>query len=282
MLNKDFSCIVTPNFAIRQVVGNNNSDRTMSFCAPSSKVPTQHCSSHHSNSIRHPFFIRFNPLYTHQLIHSPPIILLSFVFSKTPTNQPTITMSDSDPDPSPSSSTVPTPSSPPSRRRNWYFIAIRVILYEVALVVLFGGVIYIWQAANALSIFGSVLTRECTTDQALNNIWRHISVIWLSFAPASVLLASDLQRFAPFLYLHAATHFGAGLARLWTAWTWGIPGTPMGYFLVYITTFFDLSTPPFVLLLFALGKRAERKNRLLMVTTGGSQATDIDSSKKTN
>lgn len=178
--------------------------------------------------------------------------------------------------PSPSSPAIP-PTSP--QRRNWYFILIRVILYKAALIITFSGTIYIWQGAKALTIFGCVLHPECSHDQALNNIWRHISVAWLSFAPASVLLAYDLQRYAPFLYLHAVTHFGAGLARLWTAYTWGIPGTPMGYFLVYITTFFDLTTPLLVLLLFVLGQRAERKNQLL---TSQDNANSVESSKKTN
>lgn len=53
----------------------------------------------------------------------------------------------------------------------------------------------------------------------------------------------------------------------------------MGYFLVYITTFFDLTTPLLVLLLFVLGQRAERKNQLL---TSQDNANSVESSKKTN
>lgn len=156
--------------------------------------------------------------------------------------------------------TTTTPVTPASnKRRNWYFICIRIILIEASLVILFSSTIYIWQSTNALNIFGSVLSQDCTSDQAFNNIWRHLSIFWLSFAPSCILIACNIQRYAPLLLLHSLTLFMAGCMRLWTAWIIGIPGTPMGYFLVYITTFFDVTTPLLVVLFYGLGVRCQRK-----------------------
>lgn len=145
------------------------------------------------------------------------------------------------------------------KRINWYFVFVRLILYSAIVVVLFSGTLFVKLGAYSLNIFGSVLSMECTTDQAFNNIWRFISVMWLCYAPMCALVSYDLVRYGPVLTIFAVMMFIGGLARFWTAYTIGIPGTPMGYFLVYIATFIDLTTPPFVMLLFTLGKRLEKK-----------------------
>lgn len=166
--------------------------------------------------------------------------------------------------------------------RNWYLSLLRVQLVVCALVITFSGTLYVWQAAYALNIFGSVLERDCVSDQALNNIWRHISVFWLSLAPVAIMIAFNLERFAPMLALHTITLFVAGCSRFWTAYTWGIPGTPMGYFLVYITTFFDLTSPIVAYALFKLGMKKRRWQQQQCITTASEASVEQTKTKKDN
>lgn len=152
-----------------------------------------------------------------------------------------------------------TPARKRHVRRNWYFIFIRLILIVTCVIVLFSGFLFVILGPHSLNIFGAVLSRESTADQAFNNIWRFISIMWLCYAPMCILIALDITRYGPVLVTYAVMMFAGGLARVWTAYTIGIPGTPMGWFLVQIAIFLDLTTPPLAMLLYSFGRRFEKK-----------------------
>lgn len=150
-----------------------------------------------------------------------------------------------------SKSTVP--------RRNLYFSFARVVISINSMFPLLGGLLQLWLGAESFSILGAILSHECTTDPAFNGQWRFAATIWLFHAPLMLLVASDLRRYAPIAHLVSAGVFAGGGAALWTADKLGIPGTPMGYFVAYISIFLELTVPPLVSLLLVLGARLDRK-----------------------
>lgn len=145
------------------------------------------------------------------------------------------------------------------RRRNWFFILLRVNLYPLALLYLFFGLLYVILGAHAFNILGSILSRDCTSDSAFNSIWRFTAVMYTAYSPFLILSASDFPRFAPMLYLYAFSVFVGGLVRVWTAYVFDIPGPPMGYFVVYIAMFHELSNPLIIALLLHFGLKLEKK-----------------------
>lgn len=147
----------------------------------------------------------------------------------------------------------------PARRRNWYFILLRLNLYPLAILYLFFGLLYIILGAHSLNILGSILSRECTEDSAFNSIWRFTATMYTAYSPFLILAASDFPRFAPMLYLYSLAVFIGGLIRVWTAYVFDIPGPPMGYFVVYIAMFHELSNPLIIALLLRLGLNLEKK-----------------------
>lgn len=150
-------------------------------------------------------------------------------------------------------------SAPVKRRRNWFFILLRLNLYPLAVLYLFFGLLYVVLGAHAFNILGSILSRDCTEDSAFNSIWRFTAVMYTAYTPFLILSASDFPRFAPMLYLYAFSVFVGGLVRVWTAYVFDIPGPPMGYFVVYIAMFHELSNPLIIALLLHFGLKLEKK-----------------------
>lgn len=150
-------------------------------------------------------------------------------------------------------------NTPAKRRRNWFFILLRVNLYPLALLYLFFGLLYVILGAHAFNILGSILSRDCTTDSAFNSIWRFTAVMYTAYCPFLFLSASDFPRFAPMLYLYAFSVFVGGLVRVWNTYIYDIPGPPMGYFVVYIAMFHELSNPIIIALLLYFGLKLEKK-----------------------
>lgn len=164
--------------------------------------------------------------------------------------------------PGDASPAAPPPSFPtarPSRRGNIFFTLAKLALYSCAVVPFLTSLLFIPLSTKAFNILGAILSHSCVADPAFNNLWRFLSVMWACYCPLLGFFASNIPRYAPLILLVASFVFMGGLVRIWTAWTYTIPGTPMGYFVFYISTFIDLTVPLYVSLLLYLGFRLEKK-----------------------
>jgi hypothetical protein len=134
---------------------------------------------------------------------------------------------------------------------------LRIVLKCLAPVIVLVGILHLVLGLGADVMLGAKITPEVLSDPALDSQNRFYGVSFTIYGVLCYLCATDLPKYATVLRCILAVFFAAGLARLVSIATHGLPPLPV---LVLLSS--ELLAPPLLLwVLWKQGAKVAQSNR---------------------